>query len=140
MAEKLLLVSGMMVVKFHAKISMGSQAMSLYLLTTIFRQSLGHWQISAISSCFLKYRGENIRLETSHPPSPLIQHKQILLLTNQALCLPFFQIANQRPPFSICTFSVMADPHLAVEEELCLVFTPPRSYTSSKTPKTFSVQ
>ena len=37
------------------------------------QNKLGHWQISMFSSCFLKYRGENIRLEPSHPPSPLIQ-------------------------------------------------------------------
>ena len=37
------------------------------------QNKLGHWQISVFSSCFLKYRGENIRLEPSHPPSPLIQ-------------------------------------------------------------------
>ena len=37
------------------------------------QNNLGHWQISVFSSCFLKYRGENIRLEPSHPPSPLIQ-------------------------------------------------------------------
>ena len=37
------------------------------------QNKLGHWQISVFSSCFLKYRGENIRFEPSHPPSPLIQ-------------------------------------------------------------------
>ena len=37
------------------------------------QNKLGHWQIFVFSSCFLKYRGENTRLEPSHPPSPLIQ-------------------------------------------------------------------
>ena len=37
------------------------------------QNKLGHWQIAVFSSCFVEYRGENISLEPSHPPSPLIQ-------------------------------------------------------------------
>ena len=37
------------------------------------QKKLEHWQNSVFLSCFLKYRGENIHLEPSHPPSLLIQ-------------------------------------------------------------------
>ena len=41
------------------------------------QNKLGHWQISVFSSCLLKYRGENIRLEPSHPSSPYF-HVEII--------------------------------------------------------------